>query len=195
MDMGMIWEYGNRTGFLGDLVEPSGVTSNSLVAPRGGKKRPPGGGPAAPGGKPLLLHLQLEVDSRGGLLGLLHGVGMIARVVQRRPRQQAHHRESHYEFLHELTSFHRGSIPATARPIGRFPSPGRGVKEVVVVMLSLLRRASEILRTSRTYNLWRVSRLGLLSAGRRVQARDHSGRYRLNSLVPRSGSRGRRGRH
>lgn len=35
MDVGITWEYGNRTGFLGDLAEPSGVTSNSLVARTG----------------------------------------------------------------------------------------------------------------------------------------------------------------
>src|SRR6266852_1990244 len=34
MDVGITWEYGNRTGFLGDLTEPSGITSSSLVAPR-----------------------------------------------------------------------------------------------------------------------------------------------------------------
>src|SRR6266849_5411818 len=34
MDVRITWEYGNRTGFLGALTEPSGVTSSSLVAPR-----------------------------------------------------------------------------------------------------------------------------------------------------------------
>src|SRR6266849_6151216 len=34
MDVGITWEYGNRNGFLGDLTEPSGVTSSSL-GPKG----------------------------------------------------------------------------------------------------------------------------------------------------------------
>src|SRR6266436_408933 len=34
MDVGITWEYGNRNEFLGDLTEPSGVTSSSL-GPKG----------------------------------------------------------------------------------------------------------------------------------------------------------------
>ena len=35
MDVGMTREYGNRTGFFGELAEPSDVTSHCLVAPTG----------------------------------------------------------------------------------------------------------------------------------------------------------------
>ena len=35
MDVGMAWEYGNRTGFLGDLAEPSGLRVTDWVAPTG----------------------------------------------------------------------------------------------------------------------------------------------------------------
>ena len=47
------------------------------------QERSPGAWPQPPGSETQLLHLQFQLDCRGGFLGLRYGLGVLAGVVQR----------------------------------------------------------------------------------------------------------------